>query len=438
MRKIVLLGWSLIGALSFTITHAQFNLDGQLVQRTEWRNGYGRLIPQNADAAAFIAHRARLQASYQRQAFTFLASIQDVRTWGNTPQAKLTDDYLSLHEAWLEMKLSESWRIKLGRQELNYDNARFLGNLDWQLQGRAHDFGLVKYEQGTAKLHIGGGYNQNTQQLSGNLFTIPNQYKTAQMARYENTRGKLQFAILFWNDGRQFFQTDSTGAILNKDVRYRQTIGLPTMKFQLGNTLLSGFYYHQLGKDVIGRIVNSFDVGVQVTHQINLDTVTGRKLRLVAGVEVLSGTATNNPAKNRSFSPFYGTNHLHNGYMDLFYVGGAHENSVGLQDYFGRTRFDFNPKFFAQLDGHYFASFANVYRPTGGKMDDYLGTELDLSLGYLINEAISMQGGYSHFFYSHTFEQIQNNGVLKKTQNWSYLMLIFRPTMKNKFIGILL
>lgn len=438
MRKTWLLAGCLCGILPFTEGNAQFNLDGQLIQRAEFRNGYNRLIREGADPAAFIAHRARLQASYSKDNFTFFASVQDVRTWGNTSQTKITDDNLSVHEAWLEMALSEHWKIKLGRQELNYDNARFLGNLDWALQARAHDFGLVKFEKGTAKLHVGGGYNQNAQQLSGNLFTVPNQYKAAQMARYENVLGKLQFSLLFWNDGRQFTQTDSTGAIINKGIRYRQTIGLPTLRLQAGNTTFSGFYYHQLGKDVTGRTVDGYDANLQVLHQINFDTAASRKLRIAAGAEFISGTPTNATARNRSFSPQYGTNHLHNGYMDLFYVGGAHENSVGLKDFYLRSRYDFSSKFFTQLDGHYFTSHAAVFRPSGEKRDPYLGTEIDLSPGYLINPSISLQGGYSQAFFSDTFEQVQNNGNLKPVQNWAYLMLIFRPTLRNKFIGILL
>jgi hypothetical protein len=438
MRKSLLLAGCLCGILPFTSSYAQFNVDGQLIQRAEFRNGYNRLIREGADPAAFIAHRARLQASYTKDNFTFFASVQDVRTWGNTSQTKITDDALSLHEAWLELAISEHWKIKLGRQELNYDNARFLGNLDWALQARAHDFGLVKFEKGTAKLHVGGGYNQNAQQLSSNLFTVPNQYKTAQMARYENVLGKLQFSLLFWSDGLQFTQTDSTGAINKKGVRYRQTIGLPTLRLQTSNTTISGFYYHQLGKDAAGRTVDGFDANLQVVHQINLDTAASRKLRFAVGAEIISGTPTIAGTRNKSFSPQYGTNHLHNGYMDLFYVGGAHENSVGLQDFYLRTRYDFSSKFFTQLDGHYFTSHADVYRPSGEKRNSYLGTELDLSLGYIINSSISLQGGYSQFFHSDTFDQVQNNGNLKSTQNWAYLMLIFRPTLRNKFIGILL
>jgi hypothetical protein len=440
MFQKILFGGGLLMALSFTAAHAQFTLDGQLIQRSEFRNGYNRLINEAADPAFFIAHRARLQAAYAMEGVSFFMSIQDVRTWGNTSQTKATDNFLSLHEAWVEANIGDHWKVKLGRQELNYDNFRFLGNLDWALQARAHDFAVVKHEKENMKLHVGGGYNQGGQMNSGNIFTVSNQYKLAQFARYENRFGDFSFSALFWNDGRQFVITDDAGAIVDDGVRYRQTLGLPTLRYQIGNTAISGFYYHQLGKDASGRDIQAFDVSAQVSHQISGAPGTDRRLRATAGFEIFSGTPTNDPAENRSFSPMYGTNHLFNGYMDLFYVGGSHENSVGLRDFYLKGRYDFGPKFFVQTDGHLFYAQADVYRPgiSEERMDSYLGSELDVSVGYLFNQAISLQGGYSHFFSTDTFEVIQNNGSLKNTQNWAYLMLIFRPTMKNKFIGILL
>lgn len=423
--------------LSFAPVYGQFNLDGQYVVRSEIRNGYGQPIREDSDLAAFVAHRARLQAGYQKDAFSFYASVQDIRTWGSTPQTKVSDDFLSVHEAWLETKLGDRWKIKLGRQELNFDNARFLGNLDWALQGRAHDFALVKYEENNLKLQFGGGFNQDAQKLDDNTFRVPNQYKTAQLARLENSVGNLQYSVLFWNDGRQFNVADSAGTTINKGVRHRQTIGMPTLRYKAGNTLFSGFYYYQLGRDLAGRKVKAYDLSAQVTQQVQLDSLSGRMLRLTGGFEILSGTASNSSV-NRSFSPLYGTNHMHNGYMDLFYVGGAHENNVGLQDYYLRTRLDFSPKFFTQLDGHAFLAQADVLSGTGQNLEKYLGTELDLTVGHVFNEAISLQAGYSQFFFSDTFEAVQRRGTLKNSQNWGYLMLIFRPTMKNKFIGLLL
>lgn len=439
MKKPLIFLFAISFLLVFQPLFAQFTIDGQLIQRGEFRNGFSRLIPEGQTPAGFIAQRARLQASYQSEPVNFYMSIQDIRVWGNTPQVKLSDTFLSVHEAYAEMPIGDTWKIKLGRQELNYDNFRFLGNLDWALQGRAHDFALVKQEQGNRKIHFGAGYNQDGAQLSGNLFNTGNQYKYAQMFRYENKWENLQLSFLFWNDGRQYIERDNVGTVIADVVYHRQTIGIPTFKYQINQTLLSGFYYHQLGKDGMGRTTNGFDVNLQASQQIPLES-EGKKLRFAAGIEILSGTPTNDLSENKSFSPLYGTNHLYNGYMDLFYVGGTHENNVGLKDIYLKGRHDLNPSFFIQTDAHFFSSYADVYTNfvSGELMDKRLGTEIDLSFGLIFNQAISLQGGYSQFFHTDTIEQlVLPNGSLKNNQNWAYLMLIVRPTMPNKFIGIL-
>jgi hypothetical protein len=447
MKTIAKFGLSLLLAFSAQLSYAQFSVDGQIVQRAEVRNGAGRLIGVDQTPASFIAHRVRLQTKYEMEGFTFYASIQDVRTWGNAPQVKASDGFLSLHEAWAETSLGDYWKIKLGRQELNYDNFRFIGNLDWALQGRAHDFALVKYEKETMKFHFGGGYNQDAQGLTGNLFQTPNQYKVAQMMRYENKWGDFQLSALLWNDGRQFISRDSLGAVVDSDLYYRQTIGLPTIKYKFGNTLLSGFYYHQLGKDPVGRNVNAYDVSAQLTQTLTSNADKGSSFKATLGFEILSGTPSNSAAENTSFSPLYGTNHIHNGYMDFFYVGGRFGDNVGLQDYYLKGRYQFNSNFFTQLDTHVFYADADVtgfgvggpaITPAPIDFDSYLGTELDFSIAYILNRAVSIQGGYSQIFASETFKFLQGQTEYKSTQNWAYVMFIFRPTMKNRFIGILL
>ena len=428
---------AVISCLFPTAAQAQFTVDGQIVQRAEYRHGFGQLIEESEEAAKFIAQRARIHVQYEMERFKFYVSVQDVRTWGNTPQVKLTDGFLSVHEAWAETSLFENLSVKLGRQELNYDNSRFLGNLDWALQGRAHDFALLKYEKGSMKLHGGAGYNQDNQYLSGSFFNIPNQYKAAQFLRYENTFGKLNFSALFWNNGMQFSNLNLNNEVTNTGIHYRQTIGLPTLKYQLGNTTLSGFYYHQFGKDLRGREVNAFDASAQVSHNLILDPEKGQNIRFTLGIEVLSGTDPNsNTGENNSFSPLYGTNHAHNGYMDMFYVGGRHENSVGLTDLFLRIRYDVNPQLFMSLNSHSFSSYAPI-SAGNNELDKHLGYETDLSLGYILNSAVSFQAGYSHFFAGNSLENLQNVQEAAGTQNWGYLMMIYRPTMKNRFIGLL-
>jgi hypothetical protein len=123
-----------IALVAVSSSFAQFNIDGQLMQRAEYRNGFGKLLNQGEESAGFIGQRARLAANYQKDNLSIHVSIQDVRTWGSAPQTKTTDGYLSVYEAYAQIKTSEHWSVKLGRQELNYDNFRFLGNLDWAFQ----------------------------------------------------------------------------------------------------------------------------------------------------------------------------------------------------------------------------------------------------------------------------------------------------------------
>ncbi|UOY09054.1 alginate export family protein [Muricauda sp. SCSIO 64092] len=430
-----------LGLLCFVLapktSFGQFNLDGQMLIRSEYRNGYNEPILENMDPAGFIAHRARLQAGYTLDDFNFFMSVQDVRTWGSTPQANISDGFLSVHEAWGEFKAGEYWKIKLGRQELNYDNARFLGNLDWALQARSHDFALVKYEKGNSKLHFGGGFNQVGQRLSDNFFSTPNQYRSAQLVHYEDAIGNLDFSLLFWNEGRQNPALDPTGQPLNDDIHFRQTVGIPTLKTTLNKTTLSGYFYYQFGKDINGFNVSAYNASAQIS-QLIFDNQAGRKWRATLGYEVISGTDGNvQGTNNNSYSLQYGTNHLFNGLMDWFFVANRWENNVGLHDIYLRSRYSFNDKFWIQANGHLFSSYADPLGLNGELVSDKsLGTELDFTFGVIINNSVSLQGGYSQLFLSDAFENTQIV-ELNNTQNWAYLMFVFRPNSKAKFIGVL-
>lgn len=433
------LGSVVLALLIPLVGFAQFNLDGQILVRSEYRSGYNKLIAEGLDPAGFIAHRARLQASYKLDRFSFYMSVQDVRTWGSTSQANLSDDFLSVHEAYGEVEFGKNWKFKLGRQELNYDNARFLGNLDWALQARSHDFALVKYEKEKAKLHMGGGFNQDSQKLNGNLYTVPNQYRTAQLIRYENVLGKIDYSLLFWNEGRQWTTKDPNGTVIADGVRFRQTLGIPTLRANLKNSTLSGYFYYQFGEDLAGKTVSGFNASAQFSRLLLNKEETGKKLRATLGFELISGSDASGQEKNNSYSLQYGTNHLFNGYMDLFFVSNTWENSVGLQDYFIRGRYELNPKFWIQTDFHSFSAFADTRLPSESNLDSKdkgLGSELDFTFGWILNESVSLQGGYSQYFHSDSMEDLQ--GVaLNNSQNWAYLMFVFRPTSKAKFIGVL-
>ena len=64
--------------LCSVVAVAQFALDGQFKPRTEYRHGFGSIIPQSADAGFAVSTRIRLNTSY---------TIDIVTEIGGTPVA---------------------------------------------------------------------------------------------------------------------------------------------------------------------------------------------------------------------------------------------------------------------------------------------------------------------------------------------------------------
>lgn len=157
-------------------TNGQFSLTGQLRTRTEVRNGLGNLVPVGSKAATFTSQRTRLNFGYKWDKVTFGVSVQDVRVWGQDASSISPADgnRLMLHEGWAEVmlankadttfkfKLVDQLSIKIGRQELVYDDVRLIGNLDWLQQGRRHDMALLKMVHKGWQVDVGYAFNQNS------------------------------------------------------------------------------------------------------------------------------------------------------------------------------------------------------------------------------------------------------------------------------------
>jgi len=166
----------LLSNLVMVEAHAQFTLSGQLRTRTEVRNGLGNLVLKGSKAAAFTSQRSRLIFGYKWDRLTFGVSVQDVRVWGQDASSISNADgnRFMLHEAWADLmlankadttikfKLFDLMSLKIGRQELSYDDVRLIGNLDWLQQGRRHDMALLKTVHRGWQVDIGYAFNQNS------------------------------------------------------------------------------------------------------------------------------------------------------------------------------------------------------------------------------------------------------------------------------------
>ncbi|NCP83733.1 MAG: hypothetical protein GW809_05625 [Bacteroidetes bacterium] len=405
----------------------KFTVSGQYFTRTEFRNGQALLQSEDDKAAFQTGQRMRLEFNYIEENLKLYGSVQDIRIWGSAPQIKANDPFLSVHEAWAEYAVNPFVKLKVGRQELNYDNFRFLGNLDWALQGRAHEIALLKYEKEALKVHVGYAYNVAGESTKSGIYPVTPQYKTAQMIHAEYVANTMKIVGLVWNNGMQDLVAAQS---LKDETVYMTTIGLPEISWKKGSFKALTYAYYQFGTDQNQKKVSAFNISAEVSNTFAFEK--DRSLIATAGFEILSGTDFDQDQnKNNTFNPLYGTNHRFNGFMDFFYVGGRNNRGAGLIDTYSLMRYYLKKNLFISLNSHAFMSHATL-----NGIDSFLGVEEDIALGWVVNKSFSIQAGYSQVFAADNLAKVQAVAKQDGLQNWTYVMLIFRPQSAAKFIGL--
>ncbi|MDY0076606.1 MAG: alginate export family protein [Bacteroidales bacterium] len=421
--KLVTLSILLIGIQSGI--NAQFSLDAQIRPRAEYRNGFGKLINDTDDPAFFISQRSRLNAGFKSDKIQLGISIQDVRVWGDQPQLVANSNQLMLHQAWAAYLFNDHLKLKLGRQELVYDDARILGNVDWAQQARSHDLALLTYEN-TFKLHLGVAYNQEKEKSIGTDYQV-NNYKTMQFAWFHKDFDKWNLSLLAMNNGWQFDYTE-LGIDKSKTV-FAQTLG-GRVVYKQDKLDLNASGYFSTGKDASDRDLSAYYIGAGANYAANSNWVFG------LGWEYLSGTSElerdiNPDYTNKSFNPYYGTNHKFNGFMDYFYVGN-HINRVGLSDIYASAKFR-REKWDLAGTLHFFSAANEVLNKdiinVNEAMSNGLGTELDLVFSYKLSPQVELSAGYSQMFGTKTLEMLEGGGDSGITNNWAWLMINFKPQL---------
>ena len=391
---------------------AQFKLSGEFRPRTEYNHGYRSLAATDQKASLTTTQRTRLNLNYKAKGITTKLVLQDVRMWGSQKQLVGNEmNGVSIHEAWGEAEIGNYFTLRLGRQELVYDNHRIFGNVGWAQQGRSHDLALLKYK-GLIEAHFGVAYHESG--ILNNFYLGPDAYKFMQFIWLNKKIGNLKVSLLALNNGVPKNTMNSQGDIIAQEIIFTRTIG-PNLTFNHNNLTVSGNLYYQSGTLLNGNSLSAFEYLAQA------DFKATDHLSVGLSFEVLSGTdAENEAAGSRSFTPLYGTNHKFNGHMDYFYVGN-HISTVGLNDLSGRIKYSAG-KVKLGCDIHEFWSFAPILNTN----DTYLGTELDFSATIPINNAVSMVAGYSHLFAADAMELLKG-GNSGETQNWMWLMFTFKP-----------
>ncbi len=406
--------------------NAQFTLDGQFRPRTEYRNGFQSLIPDAADPGFAINTRARLNAGFKTESFKVYLSLQDLLVWGENPQIIPVDanNSFSVFEAWAELNLGGKWSTKLGRQVLSYDDQRFFGGLDWAQQGRNHDLAMIKYKGEKFVLDFGLAFNQDFDENGGPLFGFQNigteypagnpfQYKTMQHLYAKQKWTNLSASLLLVNYGHQNFDDEGETDGLNSLFTVGTHLDYKKGKFgAAANAFLQTGTFFNGSTDVGGAYLLGLDVSYKASD----------KVKLGAGLELISGDKADTTDKTEAFLPTFGTNHKFNGFMDYFYVGN-HVNTIGLFDVHASANFKLGEK--SSLLAKILNFSGDQELPSGEKS---VGTEIDLvyTQGF---KGYALKIGYSHLFAADGMYELKgiSEDAASSTQNWAWAMLIIKP-----------
>lgn len=453
MRQVSKIVFGLAGGmlLAAGTLSAQLTIDGQVISRAEYRHGFKSLVTSPRQPAAFfVEQRSRVKMGYNSDKIKTNFSIQDVRVWGDTSQLNRTDGKTMFHEAWGEYAFSTKFSARFGRQELDYDDARILGNVDWAMQARSHDAMLLMFKDSLNTFHAGFAYNQMKDQMNTTFYGSPNNYKTLSYFWYNRALSKsMGLSVLFLCNGKQFSSTGYNG-VVNSHTEFSQTAGF---RFSWKSTVGEGkdaydkmklnvAAYGQFGHDNSMTSIVADTIAKPISAMYGAFDFTfmpSKKLGFTLGAEYMTGNSETDSSRaykevNHAFNPFYGTNHKFNGYMDYFYVGN-HINSVGMINPFVKVKYS-TDNYWVSVDAHYFMAAADImddsvmantgeYKAASAGM----GTEIDLTFNYKMTKGFNIQFGYSHMLATESMEMLRGVGKADELNHWAYLMVIFKPTL---------
>lgn len=374
--------------LAMNAAQAQFTMDAEIRPRSESRLGSKNVLSDSeTETTNITSQRTRLNLNYKADKYTAKISFQDVRNWGSGKTLNSVDSTFNVHEAWANIELIEDFSMKVGRQEIVYDDHRIFGSVGWAQQARSHDLGILKYN---------------------GLFEADLGYS------FHNEAGNVEYQEMHYLWLRKKYKDISISALA------LDTDGLLTagthLKGNYKDFKVSVNYYLQKESEDDITLTDASLLGLDLRYALS-DFTFG------LGYEQQSGNSQLDAdnGENNAFSPLFGTNHKFNGHMDYFYVNN-HGGSVGLNDMYFSAAYKLKALIF-KADYHMFSAAADL----SDDMDAKLGDELDFSISYKHSDEITMKFGYSFMTPTESFVHLKGSGDVDESNNWTWLMFVIKP-----------
>jgi hypothetical protein len=393
---------------------------GEVRTRSEWDRPGGDV---HADAFTYLRSRfgARIDAAHGAR---IVLQLQDSRVLGAEGNSSVTaPDVFDLHQGYVELTSplrATTLIVRAGRQEIALGNERLVGAVNWSNTARSFDGARVMIaparvkpgaEPWTATLFAA------TMEERGRRFGTPPATTTSTsdhtvaglFGRHAFGGSALETTALYDGGARYRAYEDANRATLDARWRSPRLLGV-SMDVEGAYQFGSQRFVPVAPALARNQHVSAWLVGARV----GTPEVTGQRVTLSLGADVLSGDETPGDSHYGAFSTMFGTNHPFYGLMDLFLDPASRTKDRGLVDALATGSIVLGPTATLRSEVHHFAL------ATGG--DKPLGWEGDLVLPVRVNSATGVDLGYT-LFRAERGAQGVGLGGSGSYRHWAYLQL---------------
>lgn len=410
-----------------------FTIDAHQRNRLEYRDGYRLLASDESKSNALINHRSRLIFNYKDSLIQFRFTPQIGRVWGEN-WTDMGSNNIHIFETWIQLNLTKSMGLKLGRQVLSYYDQRILASRNWSLRGASYDAALLMYNTKNTKINLGAMINNKRESLFLEFYDYENSFKYLGFLWAES---KLPggFKMNFIN------AIDMIQDPAAPEVMYgRNTAGL-NLIFDSKYFGFRAGAYHQNGNSYIRLNKDRFEKRQLRAYSYNATAwiKPEKNTNISANIDVYSGhdwSKEGIDAGNFSgFNRILAGGHRNLGFMDYFISMDLREvNSAGIINPFLRLEHVLSNKLKIQATYHYFMlEKENLPTPDGfEKADINLGSEIDLIINYPINKIAYIEFALMGMFPGDTMKLLKSSGTAGRQSYFSYISLVVNPELWKK------
>jgi len=422
-----------------------FKFSGEIRPRTEFASN-GVLNAKQNQHKSFTTMRTRLgvRAIVDSDTSGFI-QLQDVRTaGGETATAappsitqtgtSVAASGLDVHQAYIDLKnlLDTGIHLKLGRQELVFDQHRLIGNIGWIQQAQTFDAarGDIDLSQFVDGLSLTGFFAKTVA-----INTHPTLGPTlAANATFESNFAGERLTYKLGDKGDRITQYFYYALNPARTGAATQTIPFADNIEYVGAYLLKHFDF--LDRSWRVRVDGAYEFGdVNTTTNIKAYMLTASlatKFDIMHGFGIkawydyLSGDTDKTDLTSRTFTTPYATNHAYYGHMDKF----LNIPTQGLQDISVKMWLKPTKKMKFIVHLHQFLS-ARKNRTDATSAAKNIGQEIDTHFKYPLAKNTMLAIGYAHYFGNGgpTSADAHVGGGAADTRldsNWGYAMVDFK------------